>query len=91
MVRCLTIDCLFIVFYIRLFAGVNDSECFGLLGVNGAGKTTTFKMLMGDETISSGGAHVAGHCVETQLTQVHKNIGEDARTCSDEILLSIGF
>lgn len=28
--------------------GVNESECFGLLGVNGAGKTTTFKMMTGE-------------------------------------------
>lgn len=55
---------------------MNDSECFGLLGVNGAGKTTTFKMLMGDESISSGEAFVNGYSVEKQLTTVHKNIGE---------------
>lgn len=28
--------------------GVNQGECFGLLGVNGAGKTTTFKILTGE-------------------------------------------
>ena len=31
-------------------------QCFGLLGVNGAGKTSTFKMLTGEEKISSGDA-----------------------------------
>ena len=41
--------------------GVHKGECFGLLGVNGAGKTTTFKMLTGDETVTSGDAHLAGH------------------------------
>ncbi|XP_035432453.1 phospholipid-transporting ATPase ABCA1 [Spodoptera frugiperda] len=55
--------------------GVNDGECFGLLGVNGAGKTTTFKMLMGDESISSGEAFVSGHSVEKSLGKVHQNIG----------------
>ncbi|KAF9424045.1 hypothetical protein HW555_000754 [Spodoptera exigua] len=55
--------------------GVNDGECFGLLGVNGAGKTTTFKMLMGDESISSGEAFVSGHSVEKDLGKVHQNIG----------------
>lgn len=58
-----------------LFLGVNDGECFGLLGVNGAGKTTTFKMLMGDESISSGEAFVSGHSVEKSLGKVHQNIG----------------
>ncbi|XP_026331287.1 ATP-binding cassette sub-family A member 3-like, partial [Hyposmocoma kahamanoa] len=53
---------------------VSESECFGLLGVNGAGKTTTFKMLMGDETISSGDAYVAGHSVRTEINKVYKNI-----------------
>ncbi|XP_053607354.1 ATP-binding cassette sub-family A member 2-like isoform X2 [Plodia interpunctella] len=54
---------------------VGDSECFGLLGVNGAGKTTTFKMLMGDESISSGDAFVSGYSVKKNITEVHKNIG----------------
>ncbi|XP_028174675.1 ATP-binding cassette sub-family A member 1-like [Ostrinia furnacalis] len=54
---------------------VSDSECFGLLGVNGAGKTTTFKMLMGDETVSSGDAFVSGHSVRKNITRVHENIG----------------
>lgn len=39
---------------------VEPSECFGLLGVNGAGKTTTFKMMVGDEAISSGDAWLKG-------------------------------
>lgn len=30
----------------QLHLGVDNSECFGLLGVNGAGKTSTFKMVM---------------------------------------------
>ncbi|XP_052759277.1 phospholipid-transporting ATPase ABCA3-like [Galleria mellonella] len=54
---------------------VSESECFGLLGVNGAGKTTTFKMLMGDEIISSGDAFVGGHSVKKDITSVYKNIG----------------
>lgn len=28
--------------------GIENGECFTLLGVNGAGKSTTFKMLSGD-------------------------------------------
>lgn len=30
----------------QLHLGVDNSECFGLLGVNGAGKTSTFKMVL---------------------------------------------
>ncbi|XP_013169431.1 PREDICTED: ATP-binding cassette sub-family A member 3-like isoform X2 [Papilio xuthus] len=54
---------------------VSDGECFGLLGVNGAGKTSTFKMLMGDETISSGEAYVSGYSVKKDITKVYENIG----------------
>ncbi|CAG9094857.1 unnamed protein product [Plutella xylostella] len=54
---------------------VGEMECFGLLGVNGAGKTTTFKMLMGDETVSSGDAFVRGHSVTKNIKKVHENIG----------------
>lgn len=50
-------------------------ECFGLLGVNGAGKTSTFKMLTGDESISSGEAWVDGLSVKTDMNKVHKRIG----------------
>lgn len=38
----------------RISFGINNGECFGLLGVNGAGKTTTFKMLCGEIPPSSG-------------------------------------
>ncbi|CAH2106426.1 unnamed protein product [Euphydryas editha] len=54
---------------------VSEAECFGLLGINGAGKTTTFKMLMGDETISSGDAFVRGYSVRKDITKVYENIG----------------
>ena len=40
--------------------GVKNGECFGLLGVNGAGKTTSFRMLTGDEYMSSGTAMLNG-------------------------------
>jgi len=33
-------------------------ECFGFLGVNGAGKTTSFRMLTGDEYMSTGNARL---------------------------------
>jgi ATP-binding cassette, subfamily A (ABC1), member 3 len=50
-------------------------ECFGLLGVNGAGKTSTFKMLTGDESISSGDAWVDGISISSDLNKVHQRIG----------------
>ncbi|XP_038212274.1 ATP-binding cassette sub-family A member 3-like [Zerene cesonia] len=54
---------------------VGEGECFGLLGVNGAGKTSTFKMLMGDESVSSGDAYVCGYSVKTDLGKVYEHIG----------------
>ncbi|KAH8273382.1 hypothetical protein KR018_002047 [Drosophila ironensis] len=50
-------------------------ECFGLLGVNGAGKTTTFKMMTGDERISSGAAYVQGMSLQSKMNQIYKVIG----------------
>ena len=35
--------------------GLDQGECFALLGVNGAGKTTTFKTLI-NETVPTGGS-----------------------------------
>ncbi|CAD5114243.1 DgyrCDS3384 [Dimorphilus gyrociliatus] len=58
-----------------LSVGVCKGECFGLLGVNGAGKTTTFKMLTGDENISSGNAWIDGHNVINSMEKVQKSVG----------------
>ena len=55
--------------------GVKRGECFGLLGVNGAGKTTTFKMITGDETISSGDIYVNGFDVKSSSQLVQQQIG----------------
>ena len=55
--------------------GVRRGECFGLLGVNGAGKTTTFKMITGDESITSGDIYVNGYDVKQSIQQVQKQIG----------------
>ncbi|KAH8345395.1 hypothetical protein KR084_010845 [Drosophila pseudotakahashii] len=54
---------------------VQEVECFGLLGVNGAGKTTTFKMMTGDERISSGAAYVQGLSLESNMNSIYKMIG----------------
>ncbi|XP_006893947.1 PREDICTED: ATP-binding cassette sub-family A member 3-like [Elephantulus edwardii] len=59
----------------KLSLAVQKSECFGLLGFNGAGKTTTFKMLTGEETISSGDAFVGGHSICSNLSKVRQRIG----------------
>jgi len=54
---------------------VGAAECFGLLGINGAGKTTTFKMMTGDELISSGDAYIRGFSMKNQMHKVHQLIG----------------
>uniref|UniRef100_A0A182NIG1 ABC transporter domain-containing protein n=1 Tax=Anopheles dirus TaxID=7168 RepID=A0A182NIG1_9DIPT len=59
----------------KLSVGVRHSECFGLLGINGAGKTSTFKMMTGDENITSGDAWVNGINLRTDMNRVHKHIG----------------
>ncbi|XP_017079298.2 phospholipid-transporting ATPase ABCA1-like isoform X2 [Drosophila eugracilis] len=54
---------------------VKGSECFGLLGVNGAGKTTIFKMITGEELITSGTAHVQGQRMGWNMSNIYKMIG----------------
>lgn len=54
----------------RISLAVSKGECFGLLGFNGAGKTTTFKMLTGDESITSGDAYVDGHSILANIKKV---------------------
>ncbi len=56
-----------------LSVGIPRGECFGLLGINGAGKTSTFKMLIGDELVSSGEALIDGYSVTENVREVrHK-------------------
>uniref|UniRef100_A0AAG5D3R1 ABC transporter domain-containing protein n=1 Tax=Anopheles atroparvus TaxID=41427 RepID=A0AAG5D3R1_ANOAO len=59
----------------KLSIGIDHSECFGLLGINGAGKTTTFKMMTGDEEISSGEAWIKGISLRTAMNEAHRHIG----------------
>ncbi|XP_075755150.1 phospholipid-transporting ATPase ABCA3 [Pelodiscus sinensis] len=59
----------------RISLAVSKGECFGLLGFNGAGKTTTFKMLTGDESITSGDAYVDGHSLLANIKKVQQRIG----------------
>ena len=50
--------------------GIPHGECFGLLGQNGAGKTTTFKILTGDETMTSGSAYIDSYDIQRSLGEV---------------------
>ncbi|XP_064150853.1 ATP-binding cassette sub-family A member 17-like [Loxodonta africana] len=49
---------------------VQVAECFGLLGINGAGKTSIFKMLTGEELITSGDAFIQGFSINSDLRKV---------------------
>ncbi|XP_058509003.1 phospholipid-transporting ATPase ABCA3 [Solea solea] len=59
----------------RLSLAVGKGECFGLLGFNGAGKTTTFKMLTGDESVTSGDAYIDGYSILRDTKKVQQRIG----------------
>lgn len=50
-------------------------EVFGLLGTNGAGKTSTMKMLVGDESITSGAAYVNGFSCNSNMPGVRASLG----------------
>ena len=54
----------------HISVGIPQGECFGLLGINGAGKTTTFKMLTGDEIMTSGEAYLDGYSIRNNISQV---------------------
>lgn len=54
----------------KISLAVQKGECFGLLGFNGAGKTTTFKMLTGEETLTSGDAFVGGFSIRSDIGKV---------------------
>ncbi|XP_049760994.1 phospholipid-transporting ATPase ABCA3-like [Elephas maximus indicus] len=53
---------------------VEKSECFGLLGLDGAGKTTIFKMLTGEESITSGVVLIDGINVTENIRQIRSRI-----------------
>ncbi|XP_040829840.1 phospholipid-transporting ATPase ABCA3-like isoform X2 [Ochotona curzoniae] len=54
---------------------VKKSECFGIFGLSGAGKTTTFKMLTGDETVTSGVVLIDGISIIEHIRKVRSRIG----------------
>jgi len=55
--------------------GVRAKECFGLLGVNGAGKTTTFRMLTGDEVMTTGEAFIGTTSLRKEKSAYLQSIG----------------
>lgn len=59
----------------QLHLGVDNAECFGLLGINGAGKTSTFKMMTGDEIISRGDVWISGNSMKKDMIRAQKTIG----------------
>ncbi|KAK2490464.1 hypothetical protein MC885_020850 [Smutsia gigantea] len=59
----------------KICLAVQKGECFGLLGFNGAGKTTTFKMLTGEESITTGDAFVGGRSISSDVGKVRQQIG----------------
>uniref|UniRef100_A0A4X1VA81 ABC transporter domain-containing protein n=1 Tax=Sus scrofa TaxID=9823 RepID=A0A4X1VA81_PIG len=54
---------------------VQKYECFGLLGLNGAGKTTIFKMLTGEETLTSGVVLIKDNNITENIRKVRSRIG----------------
>ena len=53
----------------ELTFGLEQGECFALLGVTGAGKTTTFKCLTGEEVPDTGKLFLGGHDVRSSKGQ----------------------
>jgi len=55
--------------------GLNEGECFTLLGVNGAGKSTTFKSLTNEIEPTAGAIHIAGFDVQKNFNKARKMMG----------------
>jgi len=55
--------------------GLQQGECFALLGVNGAGKSTTFKSLTGEVTPTKGMIRIDGHDIKKDFESARKLIG----------------
>lgn len=58
-----------------LSLGINENECFGLLGHNGAGKTTAISMLVGLYEPTSGTAIVDGLSINNDMDAVQTRMG----------------
>ncbi|CAI2386282.1 unnamed protein product [Moneuplotes crassus] len=57
--------------------GLENGECFALLGVNGAGKSTTFKSMTGDIIPSDGKIYIDGYDISSayEFSEARKLIG----------------
>ena len=55
--------------------GLNENECFGLLGHNGAGKTTLISMLCGLFPPTKGDAVVHGHSILSHMASIYSFMG----------------
>lgn len=58
-----------------LSLGLQNGECFALLGLNGAGKSTTFKCLTSEVKPSNGQIYINGHNLEAEFDIVRNQIG----------------
>ncbi|KAM9208960.1 phospholipid-transporting ATPase ABCA3-like [Dugong dugon] len=58
----------------RLTFAVQKGECFGLLGFNGAGTSSIFKMLTGDETVTSGEVVFDNKNISKSIEKIHQQI-----------------
>ncbi|PIK54928.1 putative ATP-binding cassette sub-family A member 3 [Apostichopus japonicus] len=56
-------------------AAIDDDVSAERERVNGAGKTTTFKMLTGDEAMTTGHAYIDGYNVKTETKQAQQRMG----------------
>lgn len=63
-----------------IYLGIENSECFGLVGLNGAGKTTTFRMISGDTSITYGDAWVNKFNIKVDLKGARKSAGYCAQS-----------
>lgn len=55
--------------------GVQECECFGLLGLNGAGKTTTIEILTGQMAATKGYAYLNGYNVANHTKKAIRDLG----------------
>ncbi|CAN7984948.1 unnamed protein product, partial [Ixodes hexagonus] len=59
----------------NLSMAIDTGDIFGLLGPNGAGKTTTMKVIVGEESPSSGRVAVGGFEITSNMCQAFKMMG----------------
>ncbi|KAG0417514.1 hypothetical protein HPB47_005542, partial [Ixodes persulcatus] len=59
----------------NLSLAIDTGDIFGLLGPNGAGKTTTMKVIVGEESPSSGRVAVGGFEITSNMCQAFKMLG----------------